>query len=175
MSEVILVDPANQVLGRADKLLVHTGSGQLHRAFSVFVLSPEGDLLIQQRATSKYHFGGLWSNTVCSHPEPDETTREAAEKRLAFEMGLELPLREAFTFQYRAKDPKTKLVEWEIDHVFLGTPDEQPTPNAEEVNAWGWITPGDLALQMSLGAEAFTPWFPIAVRELWSRGVLKNE
>ena len=76
MSEVILVDASDQVLGKADKLLVHTGTGQLHRAFSVFIFNSQGDMLIQQRALEKYHFGGLWSNTVCSHPAPGEEIGE---------------------------------------------------------------------------------------------------
>ena len=78
MSEVILVDTSDQVLGTADKLLVHTGSGQLHRAFSVLVFNAQGEMLIQRRALQKETFGGLWINTVCSHPAPDEDIREAA-------------------------------------------------------------------------------------------------
>ena len=81
MDEVILVDAADHVLGKADKLVVHTGEGQLHRAFSVFVFNTAGELLLQQRGTEKYHFGGLWSNTTCSHPAPEEDIREAAERR----------------------------------------------------------------------------------------------
>ena len=111
MSEVILVDTSDQVLGTADKLLVHTGSGQLHRAFSVFVFNAQGEMLIQRRAIEKYHFGGLWSNTVCSHPAPGEELGAAAQGRLAYEMGLTLPLRQEFSFQYRAEDSKTNLVE----------------------------------------------------------------
>ena len=172
MDEVILVDAADHVLGKADKLVVHTGEGQLHRAFSVFVFNSTGELLIQQRSGQKYHFGGLWSNTVCSHPSPEEDIREAAERRLAFEMGLTLSLKEEFTFEYRASDPKSNLVEHEIDHVFIGHTDDTPKPNVEEVNAWGWITPADLAAQLEHGSDAFTPWFPIAVSELADRGLL---
>ncbi len=175
MSEVILVNTSDEVLGKADKLLVHTGTGQLHRAFSVFVFNSQGDMLIQQRALEKYHFGGLWSNTVCSHPAPGEEICEAAQNRLLFEMGLTLSLQEKFTFQYRATDPKSKLTEWEIDHVLIGTTDEQPQPNAEEVNAWGWITIEDLHRHLNHGLEAFTPWFPIAVKELCDRGLLAKE
>ena len=175
MSDVILVDTADQVLGSADKLVVHTGNGQLHRAFSVFVFNTQGDMLIQQRAQGKYHFGGLWSNTVCSHPAPGEDLGAAAEDRLAFEMGLSLPLREAFSFQYRAHDPQSKLTEWEIDHVFIGATDEQPQPNPEEVNAWGWITLKDLENHLENGPEAFTPWFPIALSELRQRDLLAKK
>ena len=175
MSEVILVDTSDQVLGTADKLLVHTGSGQLHRAFSVFVFNAQGEMLIQRRASEKYHFGGLWSNTVCSHPAPGEELGAAAQGRLAYEMGLTLPLRQEFSFQYRAEDSKTNLVEHEIDHVFIGTTDATPKPNVKEVDAWGWIGSKDLARQLEHLPEAFTPWFPIAVSELHDRGLLTKE
>jgi isopentenyl-diphosphate delta-isomerase len=175
MSEVILVDTSDQVLGTADKLLVHTGSGQLHRAFSVFVFNAQGEMLIQRRASEKYHFGGLWSNTVCSHPAPGEDLCAAAQGRLAYEMGLTLPLRQEFSFQYRAEDSKTNLVEHEIDHVFIGTTDATPKPNVKEVDAWGWIGSKDLARQLEHAPEAFTPWFPIAVSELHDRGLLTKE
>ena len=175
MSEVILVDTSDQVLGTADKLLVHTGSGQLHRAFSVFVFNAQGEMLIQRRASEKYHFGGLWSNTVCSHPAPGEDLCAAAQGRLAYEMGLTLPLRQEFSFQYRAEDSKTNLVEHEIDHVFVGTTDATPKPNVKEVDAWGWIGSKDLARQLEHLPEAFTPWFPIAVSELHDRGLLTKE
>ena len=175
MSEVILVDTSDQVLGTADKLLVHTGSGQLHRAFSVFVFNAQGEMLIQRRASEKYHFGGLWSNTVCSHPAPGEELGAAAQGRLAYEMGLTLPLRQEFSFQYLAEDSKTNLVEHEIDHVFVGTTDATPKPNVKEVDAWGWISSKDLARQLEHAPEAFTPWFPIAVSELHDRGLLTKE
>ena len=175
MSEVILVDMSDQALGTADKLLVHTGSGQLHRAFSVFVFNAQGEMLIQRRALQKETFGGLWSNTVSSHPAPDEDIREAAEKRLIFEMGLTLPLRQEFSFQYRAEDSKTNLVEHEIDHVFVGSTDATPKPRPDEVDAWGWISSKDLARQLEHAPEAFTPWFRIAVWELRDRGLLTKE
>ena len=174
MSEVILVNAADQALGTAEKLIAHRGTGQLHRAFSVFVFNSQGDMLLQQRARDKYHFGGLWTNACCSHPTPGVEIKTGAESRLIIEMGLKLDLEEKFTFQYRAHDPKSKLTEWEIDHVFVGFTDEQPQPNADEVNAWGWITLDDLFRHLENGPEAFTPWFPIAVEELKARDLLEQ-
>ena len=174
MSEVILVDTTNQPVGTAEKMIAHRGSGQLHRAFSVFLFNGLGDMLLQQRAREKYHFGGLWTNACCSHPTQGVEIKTAAEDRLIIEMGLKVDLQEKFTFQYRAHDPKSKLTEWEIDHVFVGFTDDQPQPNPKEVNAWGWITLDDLFTHLENGREAFTPWFPIAIEELKARDILKQ-
>src|SRR5687768_17165134 len=116
--QVILVDEWNREVGADEKLRAHE-SGALHRAFSVFVFDAAGRLLLQRRARSKYHSGGLWSNTACGHPRPGEGTDEAARRRLREEMGFECGLREAFVFTYRA-ELEGGLVEHEFDQVFVG-------------------------------------------------------
>ncbi|RMF39263.1 MAG: NUDIX domain-containing protein, partial [Planctomycetota bacterium] len=102
---LILVDPHDRVVGHADKLTTHQDGGQLHRAFSVCVFNAGNEMLLQHRAASKYHFGGLWSNTCCGHPTGTNDTRSAAEKRLGEEFGFTTPLRSVVTFQYEAHDP----------------------------------------------------------------------
>ena len=66
---VVLVDAADRQVGTAPKLEAHR-RGLLHRALSVIVRDGEGRLLLQQRHARKYHSGGLWTNTCCSHPRP---------------------------------------------------------------------------------------------------------
>jgi isopentenyl-diphosphate Delta-isomerase len=158
--KVVLVDPDDNPIGTAPKLQAHL-EGRLHRAISVFVFNDRGEMLLQRRAESKYHSGGLWSNTCCSHPRPGEETIAAADRRLREEMGFQTPLEAAFTFLYRA-ELEAGLVENELDHVFVGTTDAEPMPDPREVDAWRWIDPTDLRRELAEHPETFTAWFPIA-------------
>ena len=91
----------DQQTGTMEKMEAHR-KGLLHRAFSVFVFNQQGDLLLQQRAVNKYHSGGLWTNTCCSHPAPGQKTEDAAVRRLREEMGFSTPLEEIFQFTYQS-------------------------------------------------------------------------
>ena len=95
--QVILVDTQDNEIGVMEKQEAHI-KGSLHRAFSVFVYNAAGDLLLQRRADHKYHSGGLWTNTCCSHPRPGEGNLAAAKRRLKEEMGFECTLMKAFSF-----------------------------------------------------------------------------
>src|SRR5690606_8032161 len=141
-NKVILVDENDKVIGEMDKLEAHQ-KGVLHRAFSVFIFNEKGDMLIHQRADSKYHGGGLWSNACCSHPQLNENVKESAEERLKFEMGIECDLTHKFSFIYNTP-VENNLIEHEFDHVFSGTVTTNPNPNAEEVKAFKWITIANL-------------------------------
>jgi isopentenyl-diphosphate Delta-isomerase len=164
---VVLVDTADNEVGTAPKLQAHR-TGDLHRAISVFVFDSGGRMLLQRRADGKYHSGGLWSNTCCSHPRPGEPVATAARRRLHEEMGLDCELEPAFTFVYRA-DLDGGLTEHELDHVFVGTTDDSPEPDPDEVGGWRWIEPGEITREMESDPERFTAWFPIAFRELLER------
>ncbi len=133
--QVILVDEQDNQIGLAPKMEAHI-KGLLHRAFSIFIFDEKGHLLLQQRALEKYHSAGLWTNTCCSHPRNNETTIEAAQRRLQEEMGMTCRLREIFSFVYRA-ELENELIEHEFDHVFIGVTNDLPTINPEEV-----INPG---------------------------------
>ena len=115
MEEVILVDEHDREIGSGEKLQIHQ-EGKLHRAFSVLVFNWKQELLLQKRKETKYHSGGLWTNTCCSHPRPGELTLEAAQRRLHEEMGLTCPLREVENFIYRAEF-ENGLIEHEYDHL----------------------------------------------------------
>lgn len=157
MDEVILVDAADRVVGRAEKLAAHA-AGLLHRAFSVFVFDSAGRMLLQQRARAKYHSGGLWSNACCSHPRPGEDTEAAAHRRLAEEMGFDCALERVHGFVYRA-EVGNGLVEHEYDHVYVGRCDALPRCDPREVDAWRWIEPRSLARAVARRPELFTYWF----------------
>lgn len=164
MDEVILVDTDDRPLGAASKTAAHA-SGQLHRAFSVIVYNSDGRILLQQRARSKYHSGGLWSNTCCSHPRPGEDTEAAAHRRLVEEMGFDCRLDPVHAFVYRAEFDNG-LVEHEYDHVFIGRSDTEPRHDPDEVDAWRWIHPAELAREAANRPDRFTAWFLKCLAEM---------
>ncbi|NIG55235.1 isopentenyl-diphosphate Delta-isomerase [Chitinophaga sp. Cy-1792] len=155
--EVILVNESDEAIGQMEKMEAHQ-KGLLHRAFSVFVVNDAGEMLIQQRALDKYHSGGLWTNTCCSHPEPGETTLEAAHRRLTEEMGFDCPLQEIFSFTYK-NIFNNGLTEHEFDHVLVGTYNGPVHPNADEVNSYQTLTPDTILNMMEKEPDSFTVWF----------------
>lgn len=165
---LILVDEQDREVGLAEKLSVHR-EGRLHRAFSVFLFNASGELLLQRRALTKYHSGGLWSNTCCSHPAPGELLVEAASTRLEEEMGISCRLREAFEFTYRAR-VGNGLLEFELDHVFVGHYEGSVFPNSAEVMDCKWISHADLAADLSANPGSFTPWLGVALEAAAEHG-----
>lgn len=170
METVILVNSADEPIGRMEKLAAHE-RGLLHRAFSVFLFNERGETLLQQRASGKYHSPLLWTNSCCSHQREGETNLEAATRRLREELGIESHklsgLRDSFNFIYRAEFDNG-LTEHELDHVILGTYTGAFDLNREEVEAIRWISMADLAREMDAHPEQFTAWFQIIFREYQS-------
>ena len=155
-TEVILVDTDDRQLGTMEKMEVHR-KGLLHRAFSVFIFNSKGELLMQQRANEKYHSAGLWTNTCCSHPLPDEHTDKAAERRLKEEMGMNCELKKAFQFIYNI-ELENNLIEHELDHVYIGYADSQPKPDPIEVQDWKYINMEKLATELHSNPQNYTVW-----------------
>ena len=158
---VVIVDESDQAVGCVEKLLAHR-TGLLHRAFSVVILNQRGEMLLQQRARSKYHSGGLWSNACCGHPRLGEGTVAAGERRLQEELGLTCMLEEAGSFVYTA-NLGDSLVEHEYDHVLVGTTDTNPIPDPLEAMAWCWMNVRDLTRDMSINPSHFTAWLPMVL------------
>ena len=156
MEEVILVNKKDEQIGTGEKLKVHL-EGKLHRCFSILIFNSKGELLIQQRAKSKHHSPGLWSNTCCSHPRPGEKLIAAAKRRLKEEMGIDTDLKEIFSFIYRAKSGK--WIEYEFDHVFIGRFNGKPKPNKKEVQDFKWISLKDLKKDIKKHPQKYTFWF----------------
>ena len=156
---VVLVDQNDQKLGLMEKQQAHI-AGLLHRAFSVFVFNSKGELMIQQRAASKYHSPTLWTNTCCSHPRDNETYEQAAHRRLEEEMGFDCELEYKFNFIYKAH-LENDLIEHELDHVFIGTFDNEPKLNPDEVMAYRWVELDDLKKDMEKNPQNYTAWFKI--------------
>ena len=161
---VLLVNKNDQPLGTMEKITAHE-KGELHRAFSVFVFNNRGELMLQRRATEKYHSGGLWTNTVCSHPKAGEDVAASAKRRMMEEMGFECEISKVFTFIYKA-DVGDGLIEHEYDHVFFGYSDEEPNPNPEEVEGWKYVDMGWLNKDVNENPGNYTVWFRIALKEV---------
>jgi len=164
LEEVVLVNEKDEALGTMEKMAAHE-QALLHRAFSVFVFNTSGDLLMQQRAHSKYHSGGLWTNTCCSHPRPNEDVADAAYRRLQEEMGFTTSLTKAFDFTYKAAFDNG-LTEHEFDHVFTGIYEGPIHFNPNEVAAYAFMTEKELEEQIKGTPERFTAWFHIAYPKL---------
>ena len=163
MEKVVLVDQKDQEVGLMEKLEAHQ-KGLLHRAFSILLFNKNGELLLQKRAQGKYHSGGLWTNTCCSHPRPAEDIKTAAKRRLIEEMGIEATPEFAYKFMYRTK-LDDNLIEHELDHVFTGNFDGTPQINASEVEDWKYINLKTLKKDMNERPEAYTYWFRLIMEQ----------
>lgn len=164
MEHVVLVNEQDQQIGIMEKMAAHIVP-RLHRAFSIFIFNSKGELLLQQRALSKYHSPGLWTNTCCSHPRNGETLQEATARRLKEEMGMTCDMHEVFTFIYKAP-VGLGLTEHEFDHVWFGQSDEEPEINHEEVEAWKYMSISDIEADMKQHPECYTEWFKISFEEI---------
>ncbi len=165
---VVLVDEENSVLGYMGKLEAHK-KGLLHRAISVIIYNSKGEQLVQQRALSKYHWAGIWSNTCCSHPRKDESFTHAAERRLFEEIGIRTPLKEEFHFIYKAYDEISGLTEWEYDTVFTGVYDGPFEFNHEEVAQVRWMAPEEIEAELKQKPNEYSFWYKIILEEFKKR------
>lgn len=154
---LILVDQHDRPSGDCAKLEVHR-RGLLHRAFSIFIWNAEGELLLQRRASGKYHSGGLWANSCCGHPSVGEPVDSAAGRRLNEELGMVSRLTHLGHYSYRAELPNA-LIENEFVHLFAGRSQGPPLPNPEEVEEIRWLSPAALLADMDLDPSAYTAWF----------------
>ena len=163
--QVILVDSSDNKVGTMEKMEAHRMGGHLHRAFSVFIFNTEGEMLLQQRAISKYHSGGLYTNTCCSHPRPHEDIYAAAHRRLEEEMGMKCDLVAVFSFEYKAALDHG-LTEWEIDHVLIGECDDTPKINRHEVESYEYVHTEWLLKDIATRPLSYTEWFKASVEKV---------
>ena len=160
MEEVILVNEQDVQVGSMEKMEAHQ-KGVLHRAFSVFVFNERNEMLLQQRALTKYHSGGLWTNACCSHPRPGEDTEDAAARRLNEELGFNTSIEKIFDFHYNAAFDNG-LTEHEFDHVYFGNYSGSIHPNPAEVKDYCYKTLGEIEATIQSHPHKYTAWFCIA-------------
>ncbi|SIQ78199.1 isopentenyl-diphosphate delta-isomerase [Chryseobacterium sp. RU37D] len=160
---VVLVNPEDKVLGLMEKQQAHI-NGLLHRAFSVFLFNNKGEMLLQKRASGKYHSPLKWTNAVCSHPKNGETYLEGAKRRIKEELGIDVEITEKFNFIYKAY-VGNGLWEHELDHVFVGNFENEFHLNKNEVAEVRYISIEDLDKEIAENPENFTEWFKIILEE----------
>ena len=156
--KVVLVNENNEVLGLMPKIEAHE-KGLLHRAISILLYNSKGEMLIQQRAKTKYHWPLIWSNAVCSHPRENENFQEAAQRRLKEELNINSSLVEIYRFIYKATDEQTGLIEHEYDVVFKGVYDDDVPFNPDEIESIRWIALDKLSQEIESQPERFSFWF----------------
>jgi isopentenyl-diphosphate delta-isomerase len=161
---VILVNENDQEIGKMEKQEAHE-KGLLHRAFSVFIFNDQKELLLQQRALTKYHSAGLWTNTCCSHPRVNETIVDAAHRRLQEEMGFDCLLEVKTSFIYKA-DFDNGLTEHEFDHVLVGNFNGEVIINSAEVASYKWVELDWLKQDMVKNPNTYTAWFKIISKNI---------
>ena len=156
---VILVDKNDTQIGLMSKLDAHK-KGILHRAFSVFVLNNNNEIMLQKRAYNKYHSGGLWTNTCCSHQREGENSIEAGKRRLLEEMGFETELKIITSFIYKVEF-ENGLTEHELDYLLIWKYLKSPVINKQEVADWKWMKVELIADDIKLNPNNYTSWFKI--------------
>ena len=163
---VILVNEKDQEIGLMPKLEAHQ-KAVLHRAFSVFIFNSENELMLQQRASNKYHSPNLWTNTCCSHQRSGESNIQAGTRRLYEEMGFTTSLKEITSFIYKAPFDNG-LTEHELDHIMVGYYNEDPVINSDEVEDWKWMKIEDVKQDIILNPNIYTAWFKIIFKNFYN-------
>ncbi|MBX2827130.1 MAG: isopentenyl-diphosphate Delta-isomerase [Flavobacteriaceae bacterium] len=163
--QVILVNEKDEKIGLMPKLEAHE-KGVLHRAFSVFIFNDKNELMLQQRALSKYHSPGLWTNTCCSHQRDGESSLEAGARRLQEEMGFVAELKETTSFIYKAPFDNG-LTEHELDHIMVGQFNGEPSINDSEVAAWKWMDLEEVKHDIAKNPDLYTAWFKIIFEKFY--------
>lgn len=164
--KVILVNEKDEQIGLMEKIEAHE-KALLHRAFSVFVFNAKNELMIQQRAHSKYHSPGLWTNTCCSHQREGESNVDAGKRRLQEEMGFSTDLKDTISFIYKAPFDNG-LTEHEFDHILVGNFEGEPDLNPDEVAEWKWMSLEAIEADMKENPKIYTEWFKIIFDKYYS-------
>ena len=171
--KVILVNKKDEQIGLMPKLEAHE-KAVLHRAFSVFIFNNKNELLLQQRASSKYHSPSLWTNTCCSHQRDGESNIEAGKRRLKEEMGFVTDLQESISFIYKAPFDNG-LTEHEYDHVLIGKYNQEPVINKTEVASYKWMSLNDVKIEIKLQPSNYTEWFKIIFEKFYEHINISHE
>ncbi len=162
---LIRVNEHDQEIGQLSKADCHDGHGLLHRAFSLFVFNPKGELLLQQRGDDKRLWPGYWANSCCSHPRAGETLEIATQRRLQEELGMTCELMHLYHFIYQA-DFGDLGAEHELCHVFIGQTNAPVNANPTEIANWRFVAPADLDREINENPERFTPWLKMEWQRL---------
>ena len=156
---VVLLDDAGQPIGTAAKRLVHHAATPLHLAFSCWIVDDERRTLLTRRAEGKQTFPGMWTNTVCGHPAPDESVERAVRRRARDELGLSLGDLDLALPDFRYRAVMTDgTVENEVCPVFVATTADDPVLEPSEASAVRWVPLDELTALVEADPTAYSPW-----------------
>jgi isopentenyl-diphosphate delta-isomerase len=155
---IVLVDDSGRAIGTMPKPLVHHGETPLHRAFSAYLFDDDGRLLVTRRAEGKQTFPGMWTNTVCGHPGPDEDDGAAIARRASYELGLRVDGLQPALPGYRYRAEFRGVVENEICPVYLGRFSGSPAPEPSEVGEWELLDWAAFRRRQETEGDAWSPW-----------------
>ena len=167
VERVVLLGADGEVVGTDLKATVHSANTPLHLAFSCHVQNAAGEILVTRRALGKSTWPGVWTNSFCGHPQPDESSADSVHRRAAYELGLDITGLELALpdFRYRAVDA-SGIVENEVCPVYLARADSDPVPNPLEVMDTAWVDPAALGRSIAATPWAFSPWLVLQAAEL---------
>lgn len=159
--DVVLVDDQGRPIGRHDRQSVHSDRTPRHLAMSCWIVREDGSVLITRRALEKRSWPGVWTNSCCGHPRPDESIDRAVRRRVHEELGIVLMELSCLLpdFSYRAVD-QSGIVEDEFCPVFRATAvaSADLAPDRAEVMDWTWQPPDRLRTAVRAAPYAFSPW-----------------
>lgn len=169
--QVVLLDEQGRGIGVADKATVHHQNTPLHLAFSCYVFSPRGDLLVTRRARAKKTWPGVVTNSCCGHPGPAEPFTGAVTRRLADELGLPAPRVDLLLPKFRYQATMSNgIIENELCPVFRAVTSADPVVAPAEVDESGWMS-WPLFVSLVTGGELdVSPWCREQVPQLTALG-----
>ncbi|MDI6104185.1 isopentenyl-diphosphate Delta-isomerase [Actinoplanes sp. NEAU-A12] len=170
MEHVILLNESGEARGLADKRTVHTDATPLHLAFSCYIFDAAGRFLISQRALHKKTWPGIWTNSVCGHPQEGEPIVDAVHRRAAFELGITLKTVRLVLPAFRYRAELHGVVENEMCPVFHATADSDPRPHPDEVAATRWLPWSDFVRDVKAAPDAYSPWCGQQIEQLTALG-----
>lgn len=172
---VILLDAQDTPSGTLEKYTAHTVNTPLHLAFSSWLFNTEGQLLVTRRSLEKKAWPGVWTNSVCGHPQQGESHEEAVIRRCRYELGVEIasltPVYPAF--RYRATDP-CGIVENEVCPVYAARVTSELQVNRDEVMDYQWSDLEEVLRGIDATPWAFSPWMVMQASNDTARASLLN-
>ncbi|MFC3024602.1 isopentenyl-diphosphate Delta-isomerase [Vibrio zhugei] len=156
---VVLLNNDFQPMGTADKATIHNENTPLHLAFSCYLWNTRGQVLVTRRSLDKIAWPGVWTNSFCGHPLPNEEFSDAVQRRAQYELGATATDIQCICpdFQYLARDDNG-IVENEFCPVFQARLTSPLAPRASEVADYAWVDFDDLLVSVQNTPFAFSPW-----------------
>lgn len=173
--QIILLDDNGNEIGTAPKLASHHANTPLHKAFSCYVFNEPGQLLVTKRAESKKVWPGVWTNSLCGHPGPDESYEDAISRRAEQELGMHFTDIKLAVPDYRYKTALFNgVVENEICPIFFARADVNAKPNPAEVSDYRWMSWDDYQKDIAKNPNKYSFWAKDQLQQLIDSKLLRQ-